>query len=103
MGRDGHLQTATPMETDRPRVALKRRKQVKSACSNCRKSKTACCDQRPCRRCISLGLADSCVDVPRKRREKKKDVETLEGTDCFKFVVVNPAEQQHTKPTHYAR
>jgi len=37
------------------------------------------------------------VDVPRKRREKKKNIEPLEGTDCFKFVVVNPGDQNNKK------
>lgn len=54
----------------------KRRKQVTCACLNCRRSKTACSDYRPCKRCVDHGCADQCVDAPRKRRKKsteKKD------------------------------
>jgi len=65
----------------KPIAILKRRKQVKSACTNCRKSKTACSNQRPCRRCVGLGLESSCVDLPRKRREKKS--ECFEGVHSF--------------------
>ena len=52
-------------------VLMKNRKQVKSACTNCRKSKTACSNSRPCERCKNHGL-DDCQDIPRKKREKKK-------------------------------
>jgi len=48
-----------------------RRKQVDRACNNCRRSKTACSIERPCKRCCTHGLQDSCFDAPRKRRSKK--------------------------------
>ena len=57
----------------KPTVTLKKRSQVKTACINCRKSKTGCSSQRPCRRCCSLGLEDTCHDAPRKKRGKKLD------------------------------
>lgn len=45
-----------------------KRKQVRRACEFCRKSKTGCSSFRPCQRCIQHGIADSCVDAPKKRR-----------------------------------
>lgn len=48
-----------------------KRKQVGIACSNCRRSKTACDEFRPCTRCVSRGMGDACVDAPKKRRAKK--------------------------------
>jgi hypothetical protein len=56
--------------TNAPRVVFKRRKQVKTACLNCRRSKTACDVQRPCRRCLGLGIGSSCKDAPRKKSVK---------------------------------
>ena len=47
-----------------------KRKQVGRACANCRKSKTACSETRPCSRCVSHNVPDQCVDAPRKRRTK---------------------------------
>jgi hypothetical protein len=44
--------------------------QVKSACSNCRKACKKCSDYRPCERCVSLGMEDSCRDIPRKSRKR---------------------------------
>lgn len=62
----------TSLEQKPPSFNFKQpRKQVKSACSNCRKSKTACSSSRPCTRCVSHGL--SCQDLPRKQRERKKN------------------------------
>jgi len=49
----------------------KRRKQVERACSNCRRSKTACSSERPCKRCTGHGIESTCIDAPRKRRAKK--------------------------------
>lgn len=51
-----------------------KRKQVKRACLNCQKACKGCADTRPCPRCVVHGLADSCVDAPRKSDRKiKKD------------------------------
>eukprot|EP01080_Neovahlkampfia_damariscottae_P008080 gene8080-12541_t len=46
-----------------PRTKSGKRRQVRQACQHCRKSHTACEEQRPCRRCVAHGLADSCIDV----------------------------------------
>lgn len=39
-----------------------KRKQVKRACYYCRSSHTGCDDERPCRRCITIGKAHLCTD-----------------------------------------
>ncbi len=39
----------------------------KNACTLCRQSHTACDSQRPCRRCITLGIPEQCQDGERKR------------------------------------
>lgn len=48
-----------------------KRKQVGRACSNCRHSKTACDEARPCTRCVARGMGATCVDAPKKRRTRK--------------------------------
>jgi len=47
-----------------------KRKQVKQACTNCRKKHIACDDSRPCLQCVKHGLKESCRDEPRKRSRK---------------------------------
>lgn len=48
---------------------MKRRRQVKSACVNCRKKHAGCDNSRPCKRCVRNGTTDTCCDAPRKRRK----------------------------------
>lgn len=67
----------------------KRRSQVKIACIHCKKACKKCDDVRPCtryvsspatfdlnfplshaHRCVRIGLADNCIDAPRKERKK---------------------------------
>jgi len=59
-----------------PPIAAKqrrpKRKQVKRACSNCRKSHSGCNDLRPCSRCVENGLEATCADVPRKKRATRR-------------------------------
>eukprot|EP00026_Physarum_polycephalum_P007314 Phypoly_transcript_07373.p1 GENE.Phypoly_transcript_07373~~Phypoly_transcript_07373.p1 ORF type:complete len:357 (+),score=87.55 Phypoly_transcript_07373:38-1072(+) len=44
------------------------------ACVACHESHVICGPERPCKRCISRGLADSCKDIlPKKRGRPKKD------------------------------
>jgi hypothetical protein len=52
--------------------ARPKRKQVKSACLNCRKRKTGCDAFRPCTKCVRNGLESSCMDVPRKKRSSNR-------------------------------
>jgi len=57
--------------------ATKKRKQVKKACANCRRSHSACDVERPCRRCIETNQADNCFDIPRKNKAKKQKITDL--------------------------
>ena len=41
------------------------KKRAKRACFHCKKAKTSCTNQRPCARCVRLGLSDTCLDTPR--------------------------------------
>eukprot|EP01112_Ceratiomyxa_fruticulosa_P003430 TRINITY_DN1379_c0_g1_i1.p1 TRINITY_DN1379_c0_g1~~TRINITY_DN1379_c0_g1_i1.p1 ORF type:complete len:447 (-),score=78.12 TRINITY_DN1379_c0_g1_i1:84-1424(-) len=57
-----------PKRTNEPYPLPKSNK----ACSNCRASKVACeKNKRPCTRCVKAGIAESCVDVPRKKKSFK--------------------------------
>ena len=51
----------------------KKRKVSKVACTNCRTSKVACDESRPCKRCVKLKLDDSCIDHYPKRRGRKSN------------------------------
>ncbi len=44
---------------------------TKRACSNCRLAHAACDAGRPCKRCVTLGKSDTCVDAQRKRTKKR--------------------------------
>jgi hypothetical protein len=46
----------------------KKRIHCKVACVYCKKTSQRCEDVRPCSRCVRLGIADECVDAPRKPR-----------------------------------
>lgn len=43
----------------------KKGSRAKRACFHCKKAKTSCSNERPCSRCVRLGLTDSCIDTPR--------------------------------------
>ncbi|KAL9644176.1 hypothetical protein ABK040_005639 [Willaertia magna] len=60
--------TTSSSSTTVPKI----RKQVKKACLNCRKSHTACSEERPCTRCKELGIADICRDAESKKRGRKQ-------------------------------
>ncbi|KAI0228719.1 hypothetical protein L0F63_005440, partial [Massospora cicadina] len=51
-------------------VMKPKRKQVKIACSSCKASCKKCDEARPCIRCVSRGLGDTCRDSERKVRVK---------------------------------
>ena len=58
------------MDGDLARTSRKRkRRQVKAACLNCRRSKTACEDQRPCSRCRTRGW--DCTDAPMTAKTRR--------------------------------
>ncbi|TFL01672.1 hypothetical protein BDV98DRAFT_604360 [Pterulicium gracile] len=47
-----------------------KRKQVKTACTNCATACKRCDSTRPCERCEKYGIAPTCVDGQRKERQK---------------------------------
>jgi Fungal Zn(2)-Cys(6) binuclear cluster domain len=62
---------------------------VKSACVNCRRSKVACDEYRPCARCMKRGVADTCYDPPHKKRGRKKYVTLLCVICSYSSVVMS--------------
>lgn len=75
-----------------------KRKQVGRACSNCRQSKTACDDNRPCTRCTNRGIGHSCIDAPKKRRSKKKDITKHESPAKRHKANPSPIQPNSLKP-----
>eukprot|EP01089_Gocevia_fonbrunei_P001457 TRINITY_DN1133_c0_g1_i1.p1 TRINITY_DN1133_c0_g1~~TRINITY_DN1133_c0_g1_i1.p1 ORF type:complete len:266 (+),score=33.52 TRINITY_DN1133_c0_g1_i1:120-917(+) len=82
-----------------------KRKQVKRACSNCRKAHAGCDESRPCKRCTGSGKDDTCCDVPRKKRTRtrsrktiKKDITTTKTTkrNTKKLRISDPDTQDQT-------
>jgi hypothetical protein len=69
LGKD-KKKKARKQETEFEGGPVKRRVQVKIACVHCKKACKKCDNVRPCNRCERLGLADTCVDAPRKERKK---------------------------------
>ncbi|KAL1915217.1 uncharacterized protein VTP21DRAFT_7493 [Calcarisporiella thermophila] len=47
-----------------------KRQQVKNACVNCQRACKKCDEGRPCQRCVKYNLTATCVDSPRKERQK---------------------------------
>lgn len=50
----------------------KRRSNVLSACIHCKEAHTACDVSRPCSRCISLNMTESCQDISQRKRGRPK-------------------------------
>jgi len=53
----------------------KSRKRVSKACVYCQRSHMSCDEGRPCKRCLSRGMADLCRDGKCKRRGRKRKSE----------------------------
>jgi hypothetical protein len=51
--------------------ARKRRCRTAHACVSCKRSKLVCQERRPCDRCVSRKIADSCIDAPVAKRRKR--------------------------------
>ncbi|KAL1303740.1 hypothetical protein AAFC00_007084 [Neodothiora populina] len=45
---------------------------VANACNNCKRAHLSCDVERPCNRCVQTGKADSCRDVPHKKRGRPR-------------------------------
>lgn len=46
----------------------KKRNQVPKACSNCRRDHAKCGTERPCARCVLNKMEDTCIDLPRRKK-----------------------------------
>ncbi|EFC46827.1 predicted protein [Naegleria gruberi] len=100
--------TSSPSKS--PSKTKTRKKYVKRACVNCKQSHAACDSERPCKRCVSLGMGDKCVDAVRKKskndssneekRKKQKPNETQPSNPQFPFY--NPMENNLMTPPNTA-
>ncbi|KAG9840888.1 hypothetical protein KCU98_g9062, partial [Aureobasidium melanogenum] len=45
---------------------------VANACNNCKRAHLSCDVERPCGRCVATGKADTCRDVPHKKRGRPR-------------------------------
>lgn len=64
-----------------PKLKKSRRvpaKKVSRACIHCRNAHITCEENRPCSRCVKKGLADTCIDAPRKSKKYLEGVATFE-------------------------
>jgi hypothetical protein len=72
------LQQEPAAQPSGPEKTIRKRKfsgRVKRACENCKKGKRCCDENRPCARCVRLGLEKTCRDAKRKnsKEEEPKD------------------------------
>lgn len=86
--QENNNNTQQPMQQKDDEKKRKKRKQVKRACQTCRKAHASCDDERPCRRCIQLGMADQCIDsdlvvTPTSSTRKRKLEDTGEGKNGY--------------------
>ena len=101
------LQLSIPLKKNTktaPRTKSGKRRQVRQACQHCRKSHTACEEQRPCKRCVAHGLADSCVDshtMPKNQTKfpQKRTYEEFEKVQLPTKKIANFTQSQVVKPT----
>jgi len=80
------MESLTKTIKRKPKVPItKRRKQAKKACLHCRRTKTGCSDERPCKRCVTLGIGDTCRDAPKKDKTVIKYVVADQFPDVNKI------------------
>jgi hypothetical protein len=56
----------------KPKQKGSRKPYVKKACTNCKTAHCACNNQRPCSRCVQLGIESQCQDAERKKPATRK-------------------------------
>ncbi|GMM33756.1 Ert1 protein [Saccharomycopsis crataegensis] len=61
-------------------IKPKTRKKTARACTYCHRAHLTCDSNRPCNRCLRKGLADTCVDAPRKKKKYLMDVDDVQIT-----------------------
>lgn len=84
--------------TEKDRVEGAKKRQVSLACSNCRTSKTACNDERPCRRCIRKGISNTCVDAAKKKRVGKTSPARQGNVPILPNTPIMIKEQEYIEP-----
>ncbi|CCF59382.1 hypothetical protein KAFR_0G03500 [Kazachstania africana CBS 2517] len=96
-----------------------RRKNTSIACVNCSKWHVSCDSSRPCKRCVSKGLEDKCIDAPRKKSKylagipddalplSVRSSEELSKKNSERFMAPldgrsqsSPESQQYSKPNY---
>lgn len=73
----------------------KRRRQllVSRACTNCRKAHTKCDEQKPCSRCVRLGLSDTCHMAEIQKRGRKRKTEGTESVNENNFLTIDSTKK----------
>ncbi|KAI7861248.1 hypothetical protein BDF14DRAFT_480239 [Spinellus fusiger] len=97
--QDSHV-PLVPTPSVRARTArnkVSKRKQVKNACVNCQKACKKCDEGRPCRRCIKLGLTETCINSPRKERRKGVKRGPYKKRRHHQAVVILPTNDRQIK------
>eukprot|EP01129_Flabellula_baltica_P014822 TRINITY_DN7218_c0_g1_i1.p1 TRINITY_DN7218_c0_g1~~TRINITY_DN7218_c0_g1_i1.p1 ORF type:complete len:297 (-),score=44.69 TRINITY_DN7218_c0_g1_i1:62-952(-) len=102
-GEESSSQSSGSSETKKVSAPTKR-KQVKRACTNCRKKHTACDDERPCQQCVRSGCADTCRDSPRKKRKSAYNEhvfsnETLYNQNNYNFAGTSSPSYPYSRTT----
>lgn len=69
---DGTIQSDTSI-SQTSHTIKKKRKNTNVACVNCSRNHSSCEQKRPCSRCIKKGIANTCVDAPRKKKNTQKE------------------------------
>eukprot|EP00026_Physarum_polycephalum_P006530 Phypoly_transcript_06578.p1 GENE.Phypoly_transcript_06578~~Phypoly_transcript_06578.p1 ORF type:complete len:571 (+),score=78.44 Phypoly_transcript_06578:161-1714(+) len=57
-------------------------KDIRKACNNCIKAKAACDHNRPCLRCVSHKIADTCANVQRKANKRRVMEDSHSSCPC---------------------
>ncbi len=73
---DGTIQSDTSI-SQTSHTIKKKRKNTNVACVNCSRNHSSCEQKRPCSRCIKKGIANTCVDAPRKKKKYLEGIDTL--------------------------
>ncbi|KAI9020801.1 hypothetical protein CLU79DRAFT_719894 [Phycomyces nitens] len=76
------------------RNKISKRKQVKNACVNCQKACKKCDEGRPCKRCVKLGLTETCINSPRKERRKGVKRGPYKKRRHHQAVVIRPTNER---------
>lgn len=64
----GYSDTMTHFYPNNAQPCKEKRKQIKTACTPCRKARKGCDHARPCQRCVKYTIQEQCIDVERSKR-----------------------------------